>query len=178
MFSLLSTLAYSSNYDYKYDYGYSASTSDVGAAVGVTIILFVFFAIFALAASYVVTSLLYMGIFKKAGLKPSIAWIPFYNVWKFFELGGQKGVLMLTGLIPIFGSIVFLVFSIMAAYNIGLKLGKSAAFVLLYVFLGPIWFLVLIFDSSKWDDSLGEASLAEGTIIGYVTESEINTTKE
>ncbi len=176
MFSLLSTLAYMSNYDYMYDY--PASPSEIEAAAGITVAVIAIFAIFALAASYVVTSLLYMGIFKKAGLKPSIAWIPFYNVWKFFELGGQKGVLMLTGLIPIFGSIVFLVFSIMAAYNIGLKLGKSAAFVLLYVFLGPIWFLALIFDSSKWDDSLGEASLAEGTIIGYVTESEINTTKE
>ena len=87
MFSLLSTLAYMSNYDYMYDY--PASPSEIEAAAGITVAVIAIFAIFALAASYVVTSLLYMGIFKKAGLKPSIAWIPFYNVWKFFELGGQ-----------------------------------------------------------------------------------------
>ena len=209
MFSLLTTLArtryYYDSSDYGYNYNYS-TTGDEGSAIAVLIVLLIF--LFALIAGYVVTSLFFAGIFKKAGISTTAAWIPFYNNWKFFELGGQQGFLSLLAFVPFVGAIItgifaiinnwkffelggqqgFLsllafvpfvgaiitgIFAIIAAYNIGLKLGKTGPFVLFYILLAPVWFLILIFSDASWNDSLGEPSLAKGTIIGYATESEI-----
>ena len=174
MFSLLTTLArtryYYDSSDYGYNYNYS-TTGDEGSAIAVLIVLLIF--LFALIAGYVVTSLFFAGIFKKAGISTTAAWIPFYNNWKFFELGGQQGFLSLLAFVPFVGAIITVIFAIIAAYNIGLKLGKTGPFVLFYILLAPVWFLILIFSDASWNDSLGEPSLAKGTIIGYATESEI-----
>ena len=174
MFSLLTTLArtryYYDSSDYGYNYNYP-TTGDEGSAIAVLIVLLIF--LFALIAGYVVTSLFFAGIFKKAGISTTAAWIPFYNNWKFFELGGQQGFLSLLAFMPFVGAIITGIFAIIAAYNIGLKLGKTGPFVLFYILLAPVWFLILIFSDASWNDSLGEPSLAKGTIIGYATESEI-----
>lgn len=174
MFSLLTTLArtryYYDSSDYGYNYNYP-TTGDEGSAIAVLIVLLIF--LFALIAGYVVTSLFFAGIFKKAGISTTAAWIPFYNNWKFFELGGQQGFLSLLAFVPFVGAIITGIFAIIAAYNIGLKLGKTGPFVLFYILLAPVWFLILIFSDASWNDSLGEPSLAKGTIIGYATESEI-----
>ncbi len=174
MLSLLTTLArtryYYDSSDYGYNYNYS-TTGDEGSAIAVLIVLLIF--LFALIAGYVVTSLFFAGIFKKAGISTTAAWIPFYNNWKFFELGGQQGFLSLLAFVPFVGAIITGIFAIIAAYNIGLKLGKTGPFVLFYILLAPVWFLILIFSDASWNDSLGEPSLAKGTIIGYATESEI-----
>ena len=174
MFSLLTTLArtryYYDSSDYGYNYNYS-TTGDEGSAIAVLIVLLIF--LFALIAGYVVTSLFFAGIFKKAGISTTAAWIPFYNNWKFFELGGQQGFLSLLAFVPFVGAIITGIFAIIAAYNIGLKLGKTGPFVLFYILLAPVWFLILIISDTSWNDSLGEPSLAKGTIIGYATESEI-----
>ena len=174
MFSLLTTLArtryYYDSSDYGYNYNYS-TTGDEGSTIAVLIVLLIF--LFALIAGYVVTSLFFAGIFKKAGISTTAAWIPFYNNWKFFELGGQQGFLSLLAFVPFVGAIITGIFAIIAAYNIGLKLGKTGPFVLFYILLAPVWFLILIFSDTSWNDSLGEPSLAKGTIIGYATESEI-----
>lgn len=174
MFSLLTTLArtryYYDSSDYGYNYNYS-TTGDEGSAIAVLIVLLIF--LFALIAGYVVTSLFFAGIFKKAGISTTAAQIPFYNNWKFFELGGQQGFLSLLAFVPFVGAIITGIFAIIAAYNIGLKLGKTGPFVLFYILLAPVWFLILIFSDASWNDSLGEPSLAKGTIIGYATESEI-----
>lgn len=161
-------------YTYTRDYsGSSISSSDSAAIAGIGLLAAFMIIFFAVVFSYVVMSLFYMIIFKKAGLKASTAWIPFYNTWKFLELGGQPGWAILLALIPFVGWIATYVFQAIAAYNIGLKLNKSGAFVLIYVFFSALWYLILGFDDSKWDDSLGKASLAEGTILGYATESEV-----
>ena len=174
MFSLLTTLArtryYYDSSDYGYNYNYS-TTGDEGSAIAVLIVLLIF--LFALIAGYVVTSLFFAGIFKKAGISTTAAWIPFYNNWKFFELGGQQGFLSLLAFVPFVGAIITGIFAIIAAYNIGLKLGKTGPSVLFYILLAPVWFLILIFSDASWNDSLGEPSLAKGTTIGYATETEI-----
>lgn len=85
---------------------------------------------------YVLGSWLLSRVFKKFGEKPSRAWIPFYNIWKFLELGDQKGFWMF---VPGANAI----FMVMAAYNLGKKIGKSDAFVLLYIFVQPIWLIMM-----------------------------------
>ena len=165
--------------DYSYGYrGYGHSTDAADAIFGMSIVLFLTIALIAAVMGYVISSLLYMLIFKKAGTKK--AWIPFYNRWTFFELGGQEGWKSLLTFIPYVGIIISLVFEVMAVIEISKKLGKSPYWAILFVFATPIWFLILGLDSSRWNDAAGKESLAKGTILGYkiVEEEKTEETKE
>ena len=46
-----------------------------------------------------------------------------------------------------------------AMYNIGLKLGKEGIFVLLAIFLSPVWLTWLAVDKSVWNDAAGAPRL-------------------
>ncbi|WP_157813895.1 MULTISPECIES: DUF5684 domain-containing protein [unclassified Microbacterium] len=99
---------------------------------------------------YVYHALTLMFIFRKAGLKAWPAWVPLFNVWRLLQLGGQKGWWVLVGLIPVVGTIVYLVFLIIAGINIQTALGKPGVFYLLAIFLTPVWYGILAWDSSTW----------------------------
>jgi len=118
-------------------------------AMGMGMFLFMFL-IF--AAAYVYSAICLCKIFKKAGTTDTWAgWVPFYNVWKLFELGDFNGALSLLILIPFVGQIAYLVISLIAEYRIGLKFGKSGEFVLLAIFVSPVWFGILAFGDAKWN---------------------------
>jgi len=102
-------------------------------------------------------------LFRKAGVPFWKAWVPIYSTVKFFQIGGQNPLFILFALIPFVGEIALVVFSCLAAYNIGKKLGKSDAFVVLYVFLGIVWTGICGLDGSTWDESQGQPSLAYET---------------
>lgn len=106
--------------------------------------------IFMMIACYVISSWMLSRIFKKAGIEEWKAWVPFYNTWIMLEMGEQKGWYLLLSLIPFVGPIIFLVFSIMAQYEIGKKFGKEGTFVLWAIFLSPVWYAILAFDKSTW----------------------------
>lgn len=154
------------NYNSDYSYGYSHNT-EADTIAGMSIIFFLFFALVAAIIGYVISSLLYMLIFKKAGIDTKKAWIPFYNRWTFFELGGQEGWKSLLSFIPYVGIIISFVFEVLAVVEISKKLDKSPYWAILFVFAAPIWFLILGLDSSRWNDIAGKESLAKGTILGY-----------
>lgn len=117
---------------------------------GIAILLgFSLFFLITMVVIYVIYAFLLSRIFKKAGVKESIAWIPFYNHWKFLELGGQQGIWAVLLIVPFIG-IASMIFSYVAAYRIGLKLGKEGWFVLLAIFFPLVWFIWLGFDDSKW----------------------------
>ena len=99
---------------------------------------------------YVYYSLAVMSIFRKAGLKVWPAWVPIFNVWRILQLGGQKGWWVLVALIPVVGTIAYLVFLIIAGINIQTALGKPGVFYLLALFLTPVWYGILAWDSSTW----------------------------
>lgn len=157
--------------DYSYGYrGYGPHAADItGAIAGILTV-----ALIASVIGYVVSSLLYMLIFKKAGIDTKKAWIPFYNRWIFFELGGQEGWKTLLTFIPYVGVIISLVFEVMAVIEISKKLGKSPYWAILFP-LGfltfgittLIWFLTTASSDSQWNDAAGKESLAKGTILGY-----------
>lgn len=154
--------------DYSYGYrGYGHGTGATDAIAGMSILLFLTIMLIAVVAGYVISSIFYMLIFKKAGLDTKKAWIPFYNRWTFFELGGQEGWKSLLTFIPYVGVIISAVFEIMAVIEISKKLGKSPYWAILFVFAIPVWFLILGLDSSRWNDAAGKESLAKGTILGY-----------
>ena len=167
------------NYNSDYSYGYSHNT-EADTIAGMSIIFFLFFALVAAIIGYVISSLLYMLIFKKAGIDTKKAWIPFYNRWTFFELGGQEGWKSLLSFIPYDGIIISFVFEVLAVVEISKKLDKSPYWAILFVFAAPIWFLILGLDSSRWNDIAGKESLAKGTILGYkiVEEEEASDAKE
>ncbi|MDR1196926.1 MAG: DUF5684 domain-containing protein [Candidatus Nomurabacteria bacterium] len=147
---------------YPYDYGYNYSTSTVADSAGLAAFLaaYLFIWCIVLIAAYVVEAIFMMMLFKKAGVAAWKAWVPVYNTIKFWQLGGQNPLFLLFALIPGAGAIVVAIFDFIAAYNIGLKLGKSGGWVAMYIFLPIIWLIIMGVDSSQWKDSLGKASLA------------------
>lgn len=99
--------------------------------------------------AYLVYSYLMGRIFKKAGEESWKAFVPVYNNWIFLEVGGQKGYWAVLGLVPLVG-IASVVFMIIAAIEIGKRLGKEGVFVLLWLFVTPVWAAILAFDKSVW----------------------------
>lgn len=144
----------------SYDYSYNSTSvdGDPTTSAAVAALMFIVLLAFTIAA-YVIGALLLGRIFKKAGVPSWIAWVPFYNNWKLLEIGGQQGFWAVLAIIP-FVSIVSAVFMYIAMYNIGLKLGKTAAFVLLAIFLPIVWLIWLAVDSSVWNKTLGAPSVA------------------
>jgi len=133
--------------NYYYSYNYPAATSALSAAT-IGFIIFVSFIIFAVI--YVIHAFLLSRLFKKAGVEQWIAWVPFYNTWKFLELGNQQGFWAILTIVPLV-NYVSAVFMYIAAYRIGLKFGKDGAWVVLAIFLPTVWLAILAFDSSKWN---------------------------
>lgn len=127
--------------------GSSGDLAIFGAMAGVMILMYVII----IAIAYVINSIFLSKIFKKAGVESWIAWVPFYNTWKMFEIGDQKGAFSLFIFIPFVGPLLFTVFMYIAMYHIGLKLGKSGAFLLLGIFLPIVWLIWLAIDDSKWN---------------------------
>lgn len=150
------------DYDSYSYYDYSSSASSGALAVGVGVLIFSF--VFGIAI-YVLMSIFMGKLFRKAGVPFWKAWVPIYNSIKFFQIGGQNPLYILFALIPFAGGIVLLVFMCIAAYNIGKKLGKSDAWVVLYIFLSPVWTGICGLDKSVWNESLGKASLAPETAM-------------
>lgn len=127
----------------------SVIDATAAAAVFATMMLFVFFAA---AIGYVISGIFLMLIFKKAGAPAWAAWVPVYNNWKLLEIGGQQGFWAVLSLVPIV-NIVSVVMLYIAQYHVGIKLGKSGAFVVLAIFLPVVWLIWLAVDKSVWDDS-------------------------
>ena len=177
------------NYNTDYSYGYRGYSHNVGAdaAFGMSILSILVIALVLTIIGYAISSLLYMLIFKKAGIDTKKAWIPFYNRWIFFELGGQEGWKSLLVFIPYVGFIISLVFEVMTVVEIRKKLGKSpywaTLFPLGYLTFGIttlIWYLTTALSNNQWNDAAGKESLAKGTILGYkiVEEEETSDAKE
>jgi hypothetical protein len=102
------------------------------------------------AVAYVFYGFALMGIFRKAGLKAWQAWVPIFNMWRFLQLGGQKGWWVLVNLIPAIGTILYLVFLIIAGIKVQTAFGKPGVFFLLAVLVTPVWYGILAWDRSVW----------------------------
>jgi hypothetical protein len=146
-----------------YNDTYTTQTTVDDATVAAITGLFFFIYILIAIASYVITAIFLGKIFKKAGLASWPAWVPIYNFWKALEIGGQQGFWSILSVVP-YVNIVSAVFMYISMYHIGLKLGKSGAFVVLGIFLPIVWVIWLAVDKSVWNDSLGKRSLATGPV--------------
>jgi hypothetical protein len=131
---------------------YIDSTADIdssSAAAAMLVLFLIFFVI--MIVFYVIFAYLLSRVFKKIGVKQSIAGIAIYNNWKMLEIGGQQGFWAVLALIP-FVNIASAVFTYIAMFQIGKKFGKEDWFIILAIFLPPVWLAILAFDNSKWSD--------------------------
>lgn len=129
---------------------YETSTTNVDSGTAAAFAVFAVFYVIIIIVAYAVSSFLLSRIFKKAGVEPWKAWVPIYNSWIVYELGGQKGFWAVLQLVPIV-NIVSAVFYVIAMYQIGLNLGKEGWFVLFAIFLPIVWLIWLAFDDSTWN---------------------------
>ncbi|MET0734076.1 MAG: large exoprotein [Microbacterium sp.] len=143
------------------------TNDDIGAGYALAW-LFVFlpiFLIFALAG-YVLTSWFLMKIFEKAGVQGKWrAWVPLYNTLIFAKLGDLNPwwLLILWGggivlsWVPVLGNLIFLaafIYTLLAAWRVGLKLQKEAVWLILYFFLSIVWLGINAFDKSRWNTAI------------------------
>lgn len=135
-----------------------SETEAVAAGVTALAILstFLIAGLFLGLIAYVLSSLFLMRIFNKAGVPGWSAWVPVYNNWKLLEIGGQQGFWAILSFVPVV-NIVSIVMIYIAQYHIGLKLGKSGAFVALAILLPPVWLIWLAVDKSTWNDTASSA---------------------
>jgi hypothetical protein len=145
-----------------YDNSYYSANSADAAANGTAVLALLLFMLSIVVVTYIISSFLLARIFKKAGVAPWKAWVPVYNNWVMLELGEQQGFWAVLALIPII-NIVAAVFIYLAMYNIGLKLGKDGAFVLLAIFLPLVWLIWLAFDHSTWNGTTTAAAAGIST---------------
>ncbi len=117
------------------------------------ILAMMMFALVVTVIIYVVFAIFLSMVFKKAGIEGWKAWVPVYNNWVMLEMGDQPGWWSILALIP-FVNIVAAVFMYIAMYRIGLKFGKEGVFVLLGIFLPPVWLIWLAVDKTAvWNPS-------------------------
>lgn len=128
-------------------------------------LIFVFVFLFAIAA-YVVMALALWTFFRKVGVKPWIAWVPFYNTWTWLEVGGQRGWIALLSIIP-YGNIVTAVFLYIGMYRTGFAFRKPPAFVVLGIFLPFVWAFILGSRSEQYQPELMTAAGFPPPLAGY-----------
>lgn len=130
-------------------YGSDGAASGAVAALLFTLLFSALYVVL-LVGIYVVTALFLSKIFAKAGEPAWKAWVPVYNSWVFLELGGQAGLWALVAFVPFVG-IASGVFICLAAYNIGLRFGKTGVWVVLYILVPYVWWGIFAFDRSVWN---------------------------
>ena len=93
------------------------------------------------AALWVLMGFALMALFRKVGIKPWVAWVPFYRTWVWLELGGQPGWLSLLSIVGL--GTVTSVFLYIGMWRTGLAFRKDAGFLVLGIFFPFVWAFML-----------------------------------
>jgi hypothetical protein len=146
--------------------------SDGGASALAFLLLVVPFILFLAVIGYVISSFFLMKIFEKAGVQGKWrAWVPVYNTLIFVKLGDLNPWWLLIlwaasavlGWIPVIGGLFGLaafVYTMLAAWRVGLKLQKEPVWLILYFFLAIVWLGINAFDKSRWNPAIAPAPWA------------------
>jgi hypothetical protein len=126
---------------------------DTAAGVMVIIIAYAVFLGVCLLIGYVLTGITLGMFFRKVGVDRWIAWVPFYNVWRWLEVGGQPGPFALLSLVP-YGGIVTTVFLAIGMHRTGIAFRKDSAWVVLGIFLPWLWCILLARAEERYEPAL------------------------
>lgn len=140
-----------------------SGSASVAALIGF-ILVFALVFLLLLLATYIVSALALYKLFRRAGLPtPAAAWVPYWNTWLLYELGGQHGAWVLLGLvgfvgaIPIVGpiltvaaTVVLFVINIFVVINVNKATGRdSGGWHVFGSLLFPIWMWVVGFSANN-----------------------------
>ncbi|WP_336652242.1 MULTISPECIES: DUF5684 domain-containing protein [unclassified Leucobacter] len=81
-------------------------------------------------------------LFPCIGLPSSHGWIPVWNQWQLVQRGGLPGWLVLLGVVPGLGIVVWVV-SVIAIHRLNTEHGKGGGFTVLGALLPPVWAMLL-----------------------------------
>ena len=150
-------------------YGPNPDLGPGGVALVATTVFFAF--IFAVGF-YALGAWFYMKIFEKAGVQGKWrAWVPVYNSLIFVKLGDLNpwwlvclwGGTIVLGWVPVLGWVIgvaMFLYTMAAAWRVGLKLQKEAVWLILYFFLPLVWLGINAFDKSRWNTAIPAAPWA------------------
>ncbi|WP_106816114.1 DUF5684 domain-containing protein [Microbacterium timonense] len=145
---------------------------DYGVGVALAWLFFLPFLLLFIVAAYVIGSWFLMKIFDKAGVQGRWrAWVPVYNTLIFVKLGDLNpwwllvlwGGGIVLGWVPVLGTLIGLaafLYTMLAAWRVGLKLQKEAVWLILYFFLAIVWLGINAFDRSRWNTAIPAAPWA------------------
>jgi hypothetical protein len=144
---------------------------DPSVAATISLIIVIYAIVFGIAfflgiVYYVLMGLSFMKLFRKVGVEPWAAWVPFFNVWRILELGGQQGWFSLFVLVSP-GAVVTAVFECIGAHRIGLAFRKTGSWVVLFIFLPFVWAWLLASDSEVYDPHLPAQHGYGPPLVGY-----------
>ena len=132
------------------DYG-SGNGSGAALAIFLTLYAVAFGIAMVLAiAIYIVSGIAFMKLFRKVGVEPWAAWVPFFNNWRLLEVGGQEGWFAVLSIVP-FGNYVSAVFIAIAGHKIGRAFRKDGAWTVLFIFLPFVWAWLLANDPAPYE---------------------------
>jgi Family of unknown function (DUF5684) len=131
------------------DYGYGNGSAALAifltiyaVALGIGVLIFI--------AVYVLNGIAFMKLFRKVGVEPWAAWVPFFNNWRLLEVGGQEGWFAVLAIVPV-GSYVSAVFLAIAGHKIGAAFRKDGSWTVLFIFLPFVWAWLLAGDPAPYE---------------------------
>jgi hypothetical protein len=136
------------------------------AAILAVYLVFIAFVVAIAVVSYVLLGLTLSRFFRKVGVEPWIAWVPYYNHWKWLEVGGHQGWIALLSLVP-YGSYVTLVFLAIGNYRTGIAFRKDGSWVVLGIFLPWVWCYLLGRDTEVYEPQLITAAGYPPPLAGF-----------
>ena len=137
----------------------------IAAILAVYVVIIGFVLVIALL-SYVLLGLTLSRFFRKVGVEPWIAWVPYYNHWKWLEVGGHQGWIALLSLVP-YGSYVTLVFLAIGNYRTGVAFRRDGSWVVLGIFLPWVWCYLLGRDTEVYEPQLITAAGYPPPLAGF-----------
>jgi hypothetical protein len=126
---------------------------DSGSSLAVVLVIYfviIGFVLLIWIAIYAVSGIAFMKLFRKVGVEPWAAWVPFFNNWRLLEVGGQEGWLAVLRIVP-FGNYVSAVFLAIAGHKVGTAFRKEAGWTVLFIFLPYVWAWLLAIDPAPYE---------------------------
>jgi hypothetical protein len=123
-------------------YDYYGNGGGIAAAFIAFILVFTVVWLLFIAGYYVLNGFAFMSFYRKVGVKPWIAWVPYYNQFTWLQVGGQVGWFIFLLLIPP-ASIAVSVFLVIGMYRTGIAMGKPGGWVVLGIFFPFAWAFVM-----------------------------------